>query len=98
MIFDEKRNTILELKKYINVNLIGKKVTIKYQNKEYAGILINETKNLFVLEINDKLKKFLKNEVEIKIENQFLKGKYFLGTLEKRLLLEIDYKENKILD
>ncbi|MEM1988538.1 MAG: hypothetical protein QXR30_04470 [Candidatus Woesearchaeota archaeon] len=98
MIFNEKRDTILELKKYINANLIGKIVTIRYQNKEFNGILINETKNLFVLEIDNKIKKFVKNEIEIKIENHFLKGKYFVGTLEKRLSLEIDYKENKILD
>lgn len=97
MIFKDKREAIYELKKYINKNLIGRYVLIKHNERIFEGILINETKNLFWLEVDNKIKKFVKNCVEIKIENVFLKGTYFIGTLEKRLGLKIDFRENKLL-
>ncbi|MEM2115577.1 MAG: hypothetical protein QW524_01250 [Candidatus Woesearchaeota archaeon] len=100
MTFNEKKSIIDELKKYICKNLIGKQVTIRFNNTEYTGIIINETKNSFVMAFNDQKqrKTFIKRAIEIKIDKEFLPGKYFIGTLEKRLMSVIYCKENPLVD
>jgi len=54
--------------------LIGKKVELVYGKTKYQGIIIDETKNMIVLETRNELKKFIKKTIKIIYQNQEIEG------------------------
>ncbi|MHA1226506.1 MAG: ribonuclease P protein subunit [Candidatus Hodarchaeales archaeon] len=81
-------NTIPEI--YIlKTRLIGLQCKITYCNKEFIGIIIDETKNTLIIKINDKTKTIPKENSTLKINlnNKLyeIDGKYLKGRHEDRI-------------
>ncbi len=57
-----------------NVGLVGKK-----------GVVVDETKNMLAIEHQGTIKKIIKNEVTIKVQNKTINGEKLIGKLEERI-------------
>lgn len=60
--------------KIIKKEIIGKQVSILYNNKVYDGLVIDETKNLFFIKTKEGTKKIIKKDSKIKIQGQTIQG------------------------
>ena len=65
--------------------LIGEKAEIKFNDKTFKGIIVDETKNMLSLEIENKEKKFIKKTIEIKINGKTIQGKNITKRPEERV-------------
>ena len=65
--------------------LIGEKAEIKFNDKNFKGIIVDETKNMLSLETKNKIRKFIKKTIEIKINNKIIQGKKITKRPEERV-------------
>ena len=76
-------------KKVYKKNIIGKTIeVINSNNKSLIGIkgmVENETKNMIIINSNNRIKKIIKNTVIVKIEDEIVDGKSLIGTIDERL-------------
>ncbi len=99
-IVEEERDVIEALKKIMTYNFIGKPLTLYLNSKKYSGIVLDETKNTFVLKIDHSVKTFLKPSIliEFKLGERVVKvpAKY-IDSLENRILRKVKYRDNSLL-
>jgi RNase P/RNase MRP subunit p29 len=66
--------------------LIGLKARILFNNREFTGTIINETKNMLYLQTeNNQIKKFIKKNTEIHTKNNKIMGKDIIKRPEDRI-------------
>jgi RNase P/RNase MRP subunit p29 len=65
--------------------LIGEKAEIKFNDKTYKGIIVDETKNMLSLKTKKQIKKFIKKTIEIKIKGKKIKGEKITKRPEERI-------------
>jgi len=64
---------------------IGEKAEIKFNDKTYKGMIIDETKNMLSLKTKNQIKKFIKKTIEIKINGKIIQGKKITKRPEERI-------------
>ena len=65
--------------------LIGEKAEITFNGKTHKGIIVDETKNMLSLETKNKIRKFIKKTIEIKIKEKIIKGNKITKRPEERV-------------
>ena len=65
--------------------LIGEKAEITCNDKTYKGMIVDETKNMLSLETKNKIRKFIKKTIEIKINGKIIQGKKITKRPEERV-------------
>jgi RNase P/RNase MRP subunit p29 len=65
--------------------LIGKKVTIIFNQKLHKGTIINETKNMIYLKNIKNTKKFIKNTIKITYDDKIIDGKEIIKRPQDRI-------------
>lgn len=83
----------MNVKDLLKMEWIGRKIEIiEAKNKALVGMkgeIMDETKNMFMVEENEKMKRIIKDQVKMKVEfdNHFYKidGKLLVGRPEERI-------------
>ncbi|MBD3204601.1 hypothetical protein GF327_10000 [Candidatus Woesearchaeota archaeon] len=79
------KNQIMS-KNHYREKLIGADAKIAFDNKNFKGKIIDETKNTISLKTPDnKIKKFIKKNIKIKLKNSIIDGKYITRRIEDRI-------------
>ena len=81
------------VKDLVRLEWIGRKVEIaESENKALVGLkgkIVDETKNMFMLDVNGKMKKIIKDQVKLKINfdshTYKIDGKLLVGRPEDRI-------------
>lgn len=65
--------------------LIGKEVEVKYHNKTFRGVIVDETKNTLCLRTEKKELKLLKNAAVISLNSRLIHGENIMKRPEERI-------------
>jgi len=72
----------------IKEEFIGKKAEVLYNTENFAGVIVNETKNMIWIETKNGVKKIIKKNAIIKFQDKKISGKKITKRPHERIKLK----------